>query len=115
MVINTFGGKYRLLKKAKHEWDAKSENKKRISTTEMKGGSLCLSGAQDHERVDGVEDSEFREMGLDYAEGHRDGARVEGQDENERIEIHVNGLALVTIYGNMRYRPGAGLVLAPSS
>jgi hypothetical protein len=54
-------------------------------------------------------------MGLDYAEGHRDGARVEGQDENERIEIHVNGLALVTIYGNMRYRPGAGLVLAPSS
>ena len=55
MVVDTSGGKYRLLKKAKQEWDAKSEHKKRVSTTEMKGGSLCLSGAQDHERVDGVD------------------------------------------------------------
>ena len=55
LVIDTFGGKYRLLKKAKHEWDAKSEHKKRVSTTEMKDSSLCLSGAQDHERVDGID------------------------------------------------------------
>ena len=55
LVIDTLGRKYRLLKKAKHEWDAKSEYKKRVSTMEMKDGSLCLSGAQDHERVDGID------------------------------------------------------------
>lgn len=58
LVVYTFGRiclKYRFLKEAKHEWDKKSENKKRKSTTEMKGGIQCLSGAQDYERVDGVE------------------------------------------------------------
>jgi hypothetical protein len=62
LVINTFGSKYRLLRKAKHEWDTKSEYKKKISTTEMKGGSQHLSGAQDHERVDGV-DSKILSLG----------------------------------------------------
>ena len=62
LVVDTFGVKYRLLKKTKHEWVAKSEHKKRISTTEMKGGSLCLSGAQDHERVDGI-DSKILSLG----------------------------------------------------
>jgi hypothetical protein len=62
LVVNTFGGKYRLLKKAKHEWDTKSEYKKRILTTKIKGSSLCLSGAQDHERVDGV-DSKILSLG----------------------------------------------------
>jgi hypothetical protein len=47
--------KYSLLKEAKHEWDTKSEHEKRISTAEMNGGSLCLSEAQDHERVDAVD------------------------------------------------------------
>lgn len=62
LVVDTFGTKYRLLKKAKHEWMAKSEHKKRISTTEMKGGSLCLSGGQDYERVDGI-DSKILSLG----------------------------------------------------
>jgi hypothetical protein len=62
LVINTFGSKYRLLRKAKHEWDTKSEYKKKILTTEMKGGSQHLSGAQDHERVDGV-DSKILSLG----------------------------------------------------
>jgi hypothetical protein len=51
-----------LLKQAKHEWDAKSEYEKRISTTEVEGGSLRLSGAQDHEGVDGV-DSKIPSLG----------------------------------------------------
>lgn len=59
LVSNTLGSlceKYSLLKTAKHEWDTKSELEKRISTAEkMNGGSLCLSGAQDHERVNGVD------------------------------------------------------------
>ncbi len=33
-------------------------------------------------------------MGLDYAKSHRDGAGVEGQDENERIEIQINGFSI---------------------
>jgi hypothetical protein len=53
--VNTFGRKYRLLKKARHEWDTKSKHKKRISTTEMNRGSQYLSGAQGLERVDGVD------------------------------------------------------------
>jgi hypothetical protein len=44
--------KYSLIKMAKHEWDTKPEHEKRMSTAEMNGRSLCLSGAQDHERVD---------------------------------------------------------------
>ena len=62
LVVDTFGGKYRLLKKAKHEWEAKSEHKKRISAAEMKGGSQFLSGAQHHERVNGV-DSKILSLG----------------------------------------------------
>ena len=62
MVVDTFGRKYRLLKKAKYEWEAKSEHKKRISATKMKAGSQFLSGAQDHERVDGV-DSKILSLG----------------------------------------------------
>jgi hypothetical protein len=61
-IVDTFGGKYRLLKQAKHEWDAKSEYKKRISTTEVEGGSMRLPGAQDHEGVDGV-DSKIQSLG----------------------------------------------------
>lgn len=58
LVSNTLGSlceKHSLLKAAKHEWDTKSEHEKRISTAEMNGGSLCLSGPQDHERVDGID------------------------------------------------------------
>ena len=62
LLVETFGGKYRLLKKAKRKWDAISEHKENISNTEMKGGSLCLSRAQDHESVDGV-DSKIVSLG----------------------------------------------------
>ena len=47
--------KYSFLKTAKQEWDTKSEHEKRISTAEINGNSLCLSEAQDHERMDGVD------------------------------------------------------------
>jgi hypothetical protein len=77
-----------LLKKAKHEWDANSEHKKRISTTEMKGGSLCLSEAQDHERVDGV-DSKILSLGK-WAWIMQRATEMEQESKggiNERIEM----------------------------
>jgi hypothetical protein len=58
LAVGTSGrscDKYSFLKTAKQEWDTKSEHEKRISTAEINGNSLCLSEAQDHERMDGVD------------------------------------------------------------
>jgi len=52
LVVDTCGRKYRLLRQAKQEWDAKSEHEESIPTTEMKRGRLYPSRAQDYKKVD---------------------------------------------------------------
>jgi hypothetical protein len=76
--------KYSLIKEAKQEWDTKSELEKRVLTAEMNGGSLCLSGAQDHERVEGVDSmdsgDELWQTGSQYLSGAQDHEKVDRVD-----------------------------------
>ena len=59
---DTCGRKYRLLRQAKQEWDAKSEHEESIPTTEMKRGRLYPSRAQDYKKVD-KDDSKILSIG----------------------------------------------------